>query len=500
MREAPLKSQCCAIYTRKSTEHNLDLAFNSLDAQREACEAYIRSQAHEDWRLVPDPYDDGGLSDASLQRPALQALLDAVRQGGIDIIVVYKVDRLTRSLADFAKLVELFDAHGVSFVSITQSFNTTSSMGRLTLNVLLSFAQFEREVIGERVRDKFAASKRRGLWVGGPVPLGYRSQNKQLVVDDSEAALVRCIFRLYVDLGSIGAVVERLDAEGARTRKGHRFSVGPVAHLLKNRIYLGQIVWQGEIYGVAHTPLIDAETFAAVEARLGAEVVRRRGVARSRAFLLAGLLHDDAGHRMSPSHAGKAGVRYRYYVSQALLQHRKAEAGSIARVSAPDVEAAVIDALGLEGSEMSKRIARIILHSDRLVIEIKDRDDVAPETISVPFAWQPQGRRKGIFHEPSSQKTAIDPDASRTILAAIGRARRWMADLIQDTATSTHDIAIREGMGERNVRKLLPLACLSPGLVRAIADGTAPAGLTITSLTAALPHAWAAQEQRFLKG
>ncbi|ODN68017.1 recombinase family protein [Methylobrevis pamukkalensis] len=499
MREAPLKSQRCAIYTRKSTEHNLDLAFNSLDAQREACEAYIRSQAHEGWRLVPEPYDDGGLSGASLQHPALQALLDAVRQGGIDIIVVYKVDRLTRSLADFAKLVELFDAHGVSFVSITQSFNTTSSMGRLTLNVLLSFAQFEREVIGERVRDKIAASKRRGLWVGGPVPLGYRSQNKQLVVDDSEAALVRRIFRLYLDLGSVGAVVERLDAEGARTRKGHRFSVGPVAHLLKSRIYLGQIVWQGEIYGAAHTPLIDAETFAAVEAGLGADVVRRRGRASSRAFLLAGLLHDNAGHRMSPSHASKAGVRYRYYVSQALLQHRKAEAGSIKRVSAPDVEAAVVKAVGLDGAELRDRVVRITLHKDRLVIEMKDREDeAAHEPIVAPFTWQPQGRRKGIIHEPSSQQAAIDPDTSRTILAAIGRARRWMADLIHGTA-STQEIADREGMGERNVRKLLPLACLSPDLVRAIVDCTAPAGLTISSLTAALPHDWAAQEQRFLK-
>src|SRR6201987_4027411 len=202
------KPQRCAIYTRKSSEHNLDLEFNSLDAQREACEAYIKSQAHEGWRLVPDRYDDGGLSGASLDRPALQKLLADVRAGKITIVVVYKVDHLTRSLADFAKLVELFDEHGVSFVSITQSFNTTSSMGRLTLNVLLSFAQFEREVIGERVRDKIAASKRKGLWVGGPVPLGYAAVNKKLVVVPEQAATVRLIYRRYLEAGSIRALVE----------------------------------------------------------------------------------------------------------------------------------------------------------------------------------------------------------------------------------------------------------------------------------------------------
>ena len=242
----------CAIYTRKSTEHNLDLEFNSLDAQREACEAYIKSQAHGGWRLIPSRYDDGAFSGASLDRPALQQLLAEVRSGKIDVIVVYKVDRLTRSLADFAKLVELFDQHSVSFVSVTQSFNTTSSMGRLTLNVLLSFAQFEREVIGERVRDKIAASKRKGLWVGGPVPLGYASINKKLVVVPEEAEKVRLIFRRYLKLGSIGALIQDLDHRGVRTKRqvggngqtrgGIRFGLGPLAHLLRNRFYIGDVV------------------------------------------------------------------------------------------------------------------------------------------------------------------------------------------------------------------------------------------------------------------
>ena len=248
----------CAIYTRKSTEYNLELAFNSLDAQREACEAYIKSQAHEGWRLIPGRYDDGGLSGASLERPALQTLLCDVRARRIDIVLVYKVDRLTRSLADFAKLIELFDAHGVSFVSVTQSFNTSSSMGRLTLNVLLSFAQFERELIGERVRDKIAASKRKGLWVGGPVPLGYAAVDKKIVVAPAEAAAVRTIFARYLELGSIRVLVDDLTRRDIRSKArklsngrsigGSPFGVGALAYLLKNRFYIGEVVYRGEAH------------------------------------------------------------------------------------------------------------------------------------------------------------------------------------------------------------------------------------------------------------
>jgi DNA invertase Pin-like site-specific DNA recombinase len=276
----------CAIYTRKSTEHNLDLEFNSLDAQREACEAYIKSQAHEGWRLIAGRYDDGAFSGASLQRPALQQLLGEIRAGKIDVVVVYKVDRLTRSLADFAKLVELFDQHGVSFVSITQSFNTTSSMGRLTLNVLLSFAQFEREVIGERVRDKIAASKRKGIWVGGPVPLGYRCIDKKLVIVPAEAETVRLIFRRYFELGSMGTLMEELDRQGIRTkanrladsrvRGGIRFGVGPLAHVLKNRFYIGEVVYRGEVHRGEHEPILARDLFDAVQAKLATNAVARR--------------------------------------------------------------------------------------------------------------------------------------------------------------------------------------------------------------------------------
>ena len=258
----------CAIYTRKSTEYNLELAFNSLDAQREACEAYIKSQAHEGWRLIPGRYEDGAFSGASLERPALQQLLADVQTGKIDIVLVYKVDRLTRSLADFAKLIELFDAHGVSFVSVTQSFNTSSSMGRLTLNVLLSFAQFERELIGERVRDKIAASKRKGLWVGGPVPLGYAAVDKKIVVVSAEAEAVRTIFARYLELGSIRALAAELDRQGIRSKPrplsngltvgGKRFGVGALAHLLKNRFYIGEVVYRGEVHRGEHDPILAA--------------------------------------------------------------------------------------------------------------------------------------------------------------------------------------------------------------------------------------------------
>jgi site-specific DNA recombinase len=345
----------CAVYTRKSTEHNLDLAFNSLDAQREACEAYIKSQAHEGWRLMAERYDDGGLSGASLERPALQALLADVRVRRIDIVVVYKVDRLTRSLADFAKLIELFDAHDASFVSVTQSFNTSSSMGRLTLNVLLSFAQFERELIGERVRDKIAASKRKGLWVGGPVPLGYAAVDKKVVVVPAEAEAVRTIFERYLELGSVRTLAEDLAGRGIRSKPrqlsngrtigGGSFGVGALAYLLKNRFYVGEVAYRGEVHRGGHAPILDRALFATVQTKLAAQAVARRCRLRGSAALLTGRLFDERGNRMSPSHTNKAGARYRYYVSRAVLQNKLQAAGSIGRVPGPEIEALVMAAL-----------------------------------------------------------------------------------------------------------------------------------------------------------
>jgi len=514
------KRQRCAIYTRKSTEHNLDLAFNSLDAQREACEAYIKSQAHEGWALVRERFDDGGLSGASLDRPALQGMLDKVRARQIDIVVVYKVDRLTRSLADFAKLVEAFDEHDVSFVSVTQSFNTTSSMGRLTLNVLLSFAQFEREVIGERVRDKIAASKRKGIWVGGPVPLGYRSVDKKLEIVPEEADLVRKIFEGYLRLGSISALAASLNAEGikpkprqlanGRTVAAAFYRVGPLAHLLKNRFYIGEVAYCGEVHAGEHEPILDRPVFEAVQSRLKQQAVERSAVRSSTPSLLAGRIFDDRLNPMTPTHANKKGVRYRYYVSHALLQGRPNEAGSIARVSAPDVEALIANGLranSVVGDDASDReiienhLGRAIVGRDQITIALRSDDlmDAASvpndaPTISVPFRAN-LPLRKGLTHTPSGGQAMAEATRS-ALLMAIARSRAWVDTMVKDPATDIGTIAKRENLAERHVRFLAPLAYLSPRIIQAIADGRAPADLTVTRLVRNLPTVWADQEKQ----
>jgi site-specific DNA recombinase len=514
----------CAIYTRKSTEHNLDLEFNSLDAQREACEAYIKSQAHEGWRLIPDPYDDGGVSGASLDRPGLQMLLADVRAGKITTVVVYKVDRLTRSLADFAKLVELFDQFGVSFVSITQSFNTTSSMGRLTLNVLLSFAQFEREVIGERVRDKIAASKRKGIWVGGPVPLGYRCVNKKLVVVPEQAEAVRIIFTRYLALGSMGALIEDLDRRGVRTRGGIRFGMGPLGYLLKNRMYVGEVVYRGESYRGEHDPILDRDLFDAVQAGLAANTVARQVRLKGSSAILTGRIFDDRGNRMSPSHSNKQGVRYRYYVSHAILQQRKAEAGSVARVPAAEIETLVLDGLRKHIASMGeperltamadrdlieRHVDSVIVKSEALEVRLVPPIEASAQTeepsaidpasarlSTITLAWEATSFSavKGIVLVPSA-KPELKPGSRDALLTAIIKARGWIDDIRLGRTDSFAEIAKHEAQGERHIRQLAPLAFVSPRIIAAIVDGTAPTDLTVTGLAKALPYSWAEQEQ-----
>jgi site-specific DNA recombinase len=336
-------------------ENGLDQEFNSLHAQREAAQAYIKSQAHEGWKLIRDHYDDGGFSGGSLDRPGLQKLLADIRERRIDIVVVYKVDRLTRSLTDFAKLVELFDGRGVAFVSVTQSFNTTSSMGRLTLNVLLSFAQFEREVTGERIRDKIATSKRKGLWVGGVVPLGYEVRDRKLIVNVEEATTVRLIFTRYLDLGSLSALQRDLRERGIITRQrtlssgrgigGRALTNGPLAYLLRNRMYLGEINHRDKSYLGQHAPIIDPGLFEAVQTKLTENRQERRRRRQSSNAMLMGKLFDDRGNPMTPSYAVKKGVRYRDYISSVLNQGRKEEAGSLPRVAAEGVERIVLVAI-----------------------------------------------------------------------------------------------------------------------------------------------------------
>ena len=326
----------CAIYTRKSSEEGLEQEFNSLDAQREACESYVRSQKHEGWIAQPALYDDPGYSGGNMDRPALKRLLADIAAGRIDVVVVYKVDRLTRSLADFAKIVEIFDAKTVSFVSITQAFNTTTSMGRLTLNVLLSFAQFEREVTGERIRDKIAASKKKGLWMGGQPALGYDVKDRKLVVNEPEAETARAIFRHYLELGSVRELKAALDAEGVVSKRrlaadgstygGNSFSRGALYQMLQNRVYRGEIVHKGAAYPGEHSAIVDEDLWRQVQAKLEANGVERTG-ARDRAklaYLLAGVVVDAEGETMTPTHAVKKGVRYRYYVSRRLIAESRA--------------------------------------------------------------------------------------------------------------------------------------------------------------------------------
>src|SRR6266403_928356 len=325
MKAPSVKWVRCAIYTRVSTEYGLDLEFNSLDAQYDAASSYIKSQAHAGWTLIRSRYDDGGFSGGSTDRPDLQRLLDDIRSRKLDVIVVYKVDRLTRSLADFAKLVELFDGHGVSFVSVTQQFNTTTSMGRLTLNVLLSFAQFEREVTSERIRDKIAASKRKGLWVGGMTPLGYETKDRKIVVVEEEAERVRTIFRRYLKLGSLNLLMADLRERGivtkvrslktGRTVGGIPFTRGSLAHLLRNRFYIGEVAFKGEVLQGEQPAIVDRDLFDTVQAKLH-DQRHNHTVTRAKSdALLIGRIYDDRGNRMTPSHARKGGIKYRYYLS-----------------------------------------------------------------------------------------------------------------------------------------------------------------------------------------
>jgi site-specific DNA recombinase len=527
----------CAVYTRVSTEYGLDQEFNSLDAQHEAAEAYIRSQAHDGWTLLRARYDDGGYSGGSTDRPALQRLLEDIRARKIDIIVVYKVDRLTRSLADFAKLVELFDAHAVSFVSVTQQFNTTSSMGRLTLNVLLSFAQFEREVTGERIRDKIAASKRKGIWVGGNVPLGYESRDKKLVVHEDEAERVRTIFRRYLELGSIGALLSDLRDRGivSKTRTcpdgstvgGIPFTRGALAYLLHNRCYIGEVVHRDQVYLGEHQAILDRELFEAVQHRLGEQrASRATGRADSEAMLL-GRIFDDRGNRMTPSHCRKTGTKYRYYTSSALTQGQPERAGSISRVPAPEVEAVIgaavrrhIDDDTLEDTRQLIRahVTRVDVRPAELAIMIAapvdaatapsstaqspgsdsdQHDGASPVILIIPWTKPPAKRRREIIAPSQGRGAASQPiraDYRARLVAAIARGRMWLSQIETGAASGVTEIALREDCSPRHVNMTISLAFLAPSLVKAAVEGRLPRGIGLARLIDA-PAEWDQQHR-----
>jgi len=527
MRSGPIGKVRCAIYTRVSTDQGLDQDFNSLDAQYEAASAYIRSQAHASWTLIRSRYDDGGYSGGSTDRPNLQRLLDDVRARKIDVIVVYKVDRLTRSLADFAKLVELFDAHGVSFVSVTQQFNTTTSMGRLTLNVLLSFAQFEREVTSERIRDKIAASKRKGLWVGGPLPLGYELKDGKLVVVEEEAERVRLIFRRYLEVSGTNELVRDLRAKNictkartysttGKTRGGIPFGRGALSYFLRNRFFIGEVRYRDEVLPGEQPAIIDKRLFEAVQQKLSAHQSHKTLIRQKSDHLFRDLLFDDAGHRMIATHATKAGVRYRYYVSRPGLhgEARTAQLGLVSRVPAPDIEQAIVSALRkhltddqppgeindeqirVDRTTLATLISRIEVQRNQLVISVKPTNDtIEPGVLSIPWQKPPSKRARKILLPHGKSRDNLRPERAERrarLVCAIARGRRWLQEIVTGSVTDADQLAKRERCTVRQVNMTLSLAFLAPQLVKAAVEGRLPRGMNIERLRNSHPE-WSRQ-------
>ncbi len=515
----------CALYTRKSTEEGLDQAFNSLDAQHEACAAYVKSQEREGWRAVKTRYDDGGVSGGTMERPALARLIADIEADRIDTVVVYKIDRLTRSLPDFARMIEIFDRHEVSFVSVTQAFNTTSSMGRLTLNVLLSFAQFEREVTGERIRDKIAASKARGMWMGGMLPLGYDAPAdacRALVVNAAEAETVRTIFRTYLALGSVHALARWLDENRIRSKRrrtrsdreigAQPFSRGALFHLLRNRVYLGMIVHKGVAHPGLHPAIVDADLFEAVQARLDANA-RRRNVRKDQAETapLAGKIFDADGQVMSPTFSyGKLGKLYRYYVSAPLqrgmgnapadgcikrLSARPFEAG-LATVlrrlipSAPDDPLSLIARVELHGS--SAHCLLPIDHFATMRERLEEHEALEPDAADPRLARVrlPLIRRRGQTWVLEGSSPGNTPD--RRLIAALRSAHAMLS------IDSDRRPVLEAAPKTPHRRRLVRLAFLSPQIQRAILAGRQPKGLTLARLlNEPIPLDWSRQAVRF---
>jgi site-specific DNA recombinase len=513
----------CAIYTRKSTEEGLEQAFNSLDAQREACAAYILSQAHEGWELVNEHYDDGGWSGGNMARPALQQLLSDVAVGKIDVIVVYKVDRLTRSLADFARIVEALDRADASFVSVTQAFNTTTSMGRLTLNVLLSFAQFEREVTSERIRDKVAASKRKGMWMGGPVPLGYRLENRKLVIDEGESPTVRHIFERYLELGSVGILTDELAASGVRTKVrpyangrcvgGVAFSRGSVAQLLQNPLFMGKVKHRDQLFDGEHEAIIDQNVWDKVQQLFATNRRERLHGKRSRSpSLLTGLISDQDGRPMTPVFTTRGNHQHRYYVTRL----KPGEDSKMAwRVPAGDIDRAV---LGCVETTLTRRSAeqfgepieepmaldrysvpeqrKVLLENDVLV-QIKESELIvtigkgAREHIQIPARLGRRGNELKLVI--TSDGAALDnPDP--VLLKLVTHAK-----LAQQSALTGEPDPIVSNYSKRHLWQLLRVSWLAPDITAAIAEGRQPATLTGRHLLRAadVPLSWEEQRRYF---
>ena len=528
----------CAIYTRKSSEDGLEQDFNSLDAQREACEAYIASQRHEGWELLPDRYDDGGISGGHLERPARQRLMQAVDAKQVDQIVVYKIDSLTRSLADFAKLVDRLDAAETSFVSVTQSFNTATSMGRLALNLPLSFAQFEREgeagpsrqwrgeslSNAERIRDKIAASKRKGMWMGGLVPFGYDADGRTLRINETEARIVRRLYDFYLEHGTLREVKEQAEQEGlrsklrqspsGRTLGGKPLDRGQIQHLLSNPVYAGRIRHKGHVHEGQHAPIIDPETWDRVQEMLKDGAALKRGTKHTKhTSPLVGKLFDETGDRLTPSHSRKNGKRLRYYISRRLVKERSGQNPDAWRLPADQIEQVLADALsarlsrpgaalemttGLEAGQvqrlsekLQKRCAkttllnlieRVDLQRGSLQITLDtaavstalgcciEEMDTAALSIDVPF----QMRRRGVELKLCLGKAP--PEIDRTLVQNIVKARQYLSQIFVGRTFS--EIAEAEGVSKRRIQDVTNLALLAPSVIEAILSGENASALT----------------------
>jgi site-specific DNA recombinase len=548
-----MKKVRCAIYTRKSTEEGLEQEFNSLDAQREACEAYIASQKGLGWICLKDHYDDGGLSGGSMARPALQRLLEDVEAGSVDLVIVYKVDRLTRSLTDFAKIVETLDTAEVSFASVTQQFNTSTSMGRMTLNVLMTFAQFEREVTAERIRDKIAASKKKGMWMGGLPPLGYINRDKQLVVVEDEADVVRALFGLYLEHGTVRAVGHEAERLGLRTKVrnsngkmtgGQVFSRGHLYQLLRNPVYAGKVAHKGKTWPGRHEAVVDRKTWDAVQHGLDDNAAPRVAATNSAALnLLTGLLFDEQGDRLTPMRSGKKGKRYHYYISKKRAQDAgryregwRLPAGMLDRLVVEALQDFLSDdnrlvsKLGLEGSTPS-RLKKIIglaaglfeqvgspnpVRQRHALLDFVERIDLGSEVIRIqlyaapltgeistlflelPAILRRRGAESKIVLASGNMPEARDRDP--LLVKLVANATHWLEQLAKGEATSVRDIARLNNVAENDVSRFLPLAFLAPDIIENIVSGRYPPKLTAEKLKriGKLPHDW--QRQREILG
>jgi site-specific DNA recombinase len=548
----------CAVYTRKSTEDGLEQEFNSLDAQYEACAAYALSQRHEGWVLVSDRYDDGGFSGGNMERPGLRRLLADIAAGKVDIVLLYKIDRLTRSLTDFSKIVEVLDNAGASFVSITQSFNTTTSMGRLTLNMLLSFAQFEREVTGERIRDKIAASKKKGMWMGGPVPLGYEVNDRRLVVKEDEAKQVRHIMRRYLWLGTVPALADELERDGYRTKIQHRASGphrggcvyrrGTLYHLLSNRIYRGMIVHKGNAYPGEHEAIVDEDLWDQVQARLTANASGpSRRLKHQQPSLLVGKVLDGEGREMTPSHASRSSRRYRYYVTRPdQLNGTRAW-----RVSAHDLEQLVCSSIAGEladrqliidlagsrdmGAEELKRageeadlmaatlrsgrphskaellgaiVRQVRLYEERVKVTLydgaiaelvglpPDPDIKEPSLIMIDAVRVRHGHQLRLVVPGSVQSQQKPVHRDDKLVALIAEAQQARDLVLANPERSIASLAREHGRCRTRLGKLVALSCLAPDIVTSIVEGRQPEHLTAARLSGMqLPLAWSDQRR-----